>query len=293
MGIQDVPIVGIGPGSQPAEEDGAVMEYISMPKGMNTYRQPEVPEAGAVQHLDGTRQTMHWLEQALQQVAREGGSHRADISALDTENRELVNQVLGEGEVSVRYHGDFTARVQESVLAGVWRTHYLDAEGRVAHDLIEVADVPLVVRLPGRRRVSWESVTTSEEPPADVFNAPSVLTELKEHWQRYRPGAVAHVINLTLLPLSEADIDWLNTALRPGPLDILSRGYGDCRITGAAAPGIWWVRYYNSMATLILNTLEVVDVPQVARAAPEDIEDSRRRLVEIVEPYRQAGSWRT
>ncbi|MEA3411191.1 MAG: hydrogenase expression/formation C-terminal domain-containing protein [Pseudomonadota bacterium] len=293
MDIRDVPVVGIGPGSQPTEEDDAVMEYISMPKGMNTYRQPEVPEAKAVEHLDGAHQTMQWLEQALSRAAKNGTSQTADISALDPENRELVNQILGEGEVSVRYNGDFTARVQEAVLAGVWRTHYLDGEGRVAHDLIEVTDVPQVARLPGRQQVAWESVTAGQDPPADVFNARPVLTEVREHWERHQPGDVAHVINLTLLPLSEAEIAWLDTALRAGPVDILSRGYGDCRITGAAAPGVWWVRYYNSMSKLILNTLEIVDVPQVARAAPEDIEDSRVRLLEIVEPYRKTGIWQT
>jgi hydrogenase-1 operon protein HyaF len=66
---------------------------------------------------------------------------------------------------------------------------------------------------------------------------------------------------------------------------ILSRGYGDCRITSTAVPHIWWVRYHNSMGTLILNTLEVTDVPQVACAAPEDLKDSASRLGELLEPY--------
>ncbi|HSM29085.1 MAG TPA: hydrogenase expression/formation C-terminal domain-containing protein [Woeseiaceae bacterium] len=36
---------------------------------------------------------------------------------------------------------------------------------------------------------------------------------------------------------------------------------------------------------LILNTLEVVDVPAVVKAAPEDLVDSAGRLKEILEPY--------
>jgi len=37
------------------------------------------------------------------------------------------------------------------------------------------------------------------------------------------------------------------------------------------------------MNTLILNTLEIVEAPEVALAAPEDIEDSRERLSELIE----------
>jgi hydrogenase-1 operon protein HyaF len=39
------------------------------------------------------------------------------------------------------------------------------------------------------------------------------------------------------------------------------------------------------MGTLILNTLEVVEMPGVVAAAPEDLADSAERLAEILEPY--------
>ena len=37
------------------------------------------------------------------------------------------------------------------------------------------------------------------------------------------------------------------------------------------------------MNTLILNTIEVVDLPAVAQAATEDLDDSRERLAELLE----------
>ena len=45
---------------------------------------------------------------------------------------------------------------------------------------------------------------------------------------------------------------------------ILSRGFGNCRITSTAARDIWRVQYFNNMQTLILNTIEVVAMPEVA-----------------------------
>jgi len=67
---------------------------------------------------------------------------------------------------------------------------------------------------------------------------------------------------------------------------ILSRGYGNCRITSTATRHVWWVQYFNSQEILILNTLEISEVPAVACAAQEDIDDSAQRLLEILEVFR-------
>lgn len=61
-----------------------------------------------------------------------------------------------------------------------------------------------------------------------------------------------------------------------GRLLVLSRGHGNCRITNCCVPHTWRVVYYNSQDAVILNTVEVVGVPKVACAAPEDLTDARR-----------------
>ena len=71
-----------------------------------------------------------------------------------------------------------------------------------------------------------------------------------------------------------------------GPVTILSRGYGNCRITSTATAHLWRVKFFNSRDALILDTIEVVDVPAVALASQEDVEDSARRLDEILAVYR-------
>ena len=89
------------------------------------------------------------------------------------------------------------------------------------------------------------------------------------------------MINLTLFPLTPDDHPVLEQALPVGPVAIMSRGFGNCRITSTLARDVWRVQYFNSMNTLILNTIEVVDVPEVALAAAEDLADSRDRLAEL------------
>lgn len=285
MKLRDIPVVPLGPGSQPEESDGARLEYIDMPKGVNTYSIPDTPEADEVRDLLGAREAMQWLLDALERYEPDGDPLMANISRLDERNRELVNQILGDGEVSAKYAGVVRARMQEAVLAGVWRTFYLDESGNITHDLVEVADVPYLVRMPASRDPDPLARLRNLQPPDDVMNAMPIITEIREHAEQFPITGKPHSINLTLLPLSKEDIEFLETALGQGPIDLLSRGYGDCRVRSTSIPNVWWVRFYNSMGTVVLDTLEVIDVPGVACAALEDIRDSKKRLEDILAPY--------
>jgi hydrogenase-1 operon protein HyaF len=123
--------------------------------------------------------------------------------------------------------------------------------------------------------------------PAGVMNAPAIVNEIRHHAQRFKPGAGAHVVNLSLLPLAPADHDGLAAILGEGPVSILSRGFGNCRITATQARGVWRVRYFNSMNTVILDTIEVVDFPESARACPEDYDDSIERMHDLLRWLRE------
>jgi hydrogenase-1 operon protein HyaF len=284
MKLRDIPVTVTGPGSQPPESDDTHLEFISMPKEMDSYRAPDIPEPDQVQHLLGAKALADWLAQALSDYRVGGASLIADISSLDKENRDLVNQILGEGEVSLIYSdGDMQVRMQESVLAGIWRTFYLDPAGRITRDVVEVCDVPVLARrVPNAEKAS---ALPRDTGPGGVMNALPLLVELQGQVSNWKPGDPAGVINLTLLPLSKSDMDFLVETLGTGPVQTLSRGYGDCKITSTAYPGIWWVRYTNSMGTPILDTLETTDIPAVACAAQEDLDDSRKRFHELLEPY--------
>ncbi len=284
LDIKDIPVTILGPGSQPESVDGKTLLSIGMPSDMATYRKPQVPEPDAVVDLVGAREAMFWLRDTLQAFEETTPPQLANLGALDVENRDLVNQILGEGEIAVKYDGAVQARSQEAVLAGVWRTLYVDDDDRVYCDILEVAGVPHTVRtLEGR---STSAIRLPEGRAASrMNNVLAILSELQAAHERYVETGQPHSINLTLLPLSEDEVEFLDAHLGRGPIDVLSRAYGNCEVTSTATSGIWWVRYYNSMGTLILNSLEVIDVPNVVAAAAEDISDSAGRLVEILEPY--------
>lgn len=282
MNIKDIPVRVVGPGSQPGAEADAP-SYIDMPRDMTHYDAPSIPEPDIVNHLSGAREAMIWLGHALNCYSEDAAYPRANLNALDDENRELVNQILGEGEISISYDGDPAASVQESVLAGVWRTLYFDDDGNVAIDMLEVGAVPNLVLAPvqGSHKVD----TTPADPEANVANAMPLLFELEDRCKRFEKSGTEYSINLTLLPLSQDELEFLDMRLGRGPVDVLSRAYGKCEVINTLVPNLWWVRYYNSMGTLILNSLEVTAVPDVVVAAPEDLADSAERLEEILAPY--------
>lgn len=290
MRFPEIPVTVVGPGSQPGEPDDTDLAILQMPSGMETYAPPILPEPEALVGLDGAWRCLAALRARLDAQARgDAPGLPIDLGDLDATNRELVDQVLGEGEVSIRVDGEPRIEAQESVLAGVWRVRRLGANGALLGDFIEVGAVPGTIEVCADEMAC---VRVDDDPaphPDGVLNAPPLLTEIGDRVAQYRLGDPPHVINLTLLPQTEQDLAYLVARLGQGRVTILSRGYGNCRITSTGVRHVWWVQYFNSQDRNILNTIEITGMPSVACAAPEDIADSASRLDEILEIYGWAG----
>jgi hydrogenase-1 operon protein HyaF len=269
-----VPVVALGAGAMVEEEP---LEFIRMPQGMSTFRMPSTPAESDPASLAEAREFLARLV-GLARSHRFAGDAvlQVPVAGLGPRALALVNETLGEGEVGAIIE-EPSVRLQETGFPGFWRVRTFDDAGQLTADQIEVAPVPTVVAesalLGSRCRMPKHPLEHG------VVNAPSLLTELVDASTR-GPGPQAHVVNLTLLPVTPQDISWLVNALEVGPVTMLSRGYGNCRITSTRLRHTWWVQYFNSMDNLILNTIEVTAVPEVALAAPEDYADSVDRLEE-------------
>lgn len=277
-----IPVVGIG--SQPEDEDAESFSFLGSPGAMPTFHPPLLPEPEEVENLVAAKALLANLQRGIETYQAGTAALKYDLLPLDAANLDLVNQVLNEGEVSVVYSGNPLVQVQESVLTGIWRVQTFDTQKRLIADCIEVADIPSIVRVSGFA-ASTPLNTDLTNLPSGVLNAPALITEIAEQMATWRTGDLPHVINLSLLPLSSEDLAFLGERLGVGEITVLSRGYGNCRIGSTRKANVWWVKYYNSEDALILNTIEIVDVPAVASAAPEDLSDSAERLAEILEVY--------
>lgn len=275
----DIPIIAVGPGSQPVEED--TLEYMAMPKEMFTHDVISLPEPDALRDRPRVRDLFDDLLATIRSYAVGDDGIIHDVSHFDAADLDCLNQILGVGEVSVTLDlpgGKLMA--QESVLTGIWRVRQVSTAQIVLDDRLEVGDVPHAVRSNSFGAAPGTTLQPGAPIPG-VQNAPALLVEIAEKMSTWTQGDPAHVINLTLLPLTREDLIYLGSELGVGPATILSRGYGNCRIGATSLPNVWWVKYFNSQDALILNTIEIVDVPSVALAAQEDLADTADRLREI------------
>lgn len=276
-----IPVRAIGPGSQP--QDDVELDFMPMPHEMNTFQMPRVPEKVDPFALVQSRDLLARLLADLERwdPERHPQGPRVQMAGIDAAALQITNQVLGEGEVSIQIGGERRFRVQESVFTGLWRCLEIDAQGQLVQDWLEAAAVPQVA-IDAARAASGDGVPQVDWPPG-AMNSPALVAEIGSQLAARTPGARAHAINLTLFPMTPDDHGVLDRALPVGPVAIISRGFGNCRVTSTLTRDVWRVQYFNTMNTLILNTIEVVDVPEVALASPQDLIDSRTRLAELVE----------
>lgn len=201
----------------------------------------------------------------------------------------VLDDALGQGEVSAIVasgYGGSKWRVRETAFAGIWRLQCEEDQGAITEDVLEAGEIPEVVTR-AASSVNGARLDTSLLPPGAI-NARPLVTELRRYAADFRPGLPAHVVNLSLLPLTATDHASLDTLLGEGTVAIVARSFGNCRMASTRVRGVWRVRYCNSMNTPVVDTIEVVDVPEAARAAPDDFAASRARLVDLLAWLRSA-----
>ena len=144
MKTLSIPVRVVGPGSQAEEE---TLQYLDIPRDMNTFQMPLVPERANPEALSEARDTLREFLEALEpwDPAMGETGPRIDISGLSPAAIEVTDQMLGEGEVSIKIEGTRKAHIQESVFAGIWRVCELDSDGRLIADWIEAASLPAIV----------------------------------------------------------------------------------------------------------------------------------------------------
>jgi hydrogenase-1 operon protein HyaF len=118
------------------------------------------------------------------------------------------------------------------------------------------------------------------------MNGLAVLAEINEHASAWHDGMGSNrVLNFTLLPMSPEDQQLLLDVLGRADLVLESGGFGNCKVMATTVRHVWAVQYLNAMGKTILDTIEVGRIPDAAVAAPQDLEDSARRLDEILDTY--------
>lgn len=282
--IPPIPANFLGAGSQTTSEEDK-LEYMEMPTEMSTFDvNSKIYEWDESQDLSQCKEFLERIHFQMLNYKIDNPNLSFVVHGLDENNLAYLNTLLGEGEVSaIINQKEQIVNIQESIFTGVWRITIIDNDNNLVSDCIEVGDIPEAIVMLNQKNSS-KVIFNSALLPENVINAPAILTELKEKREEHGNLKTSlEAINLTLLPHTEDDLISINNVLGLGDTVILSRGYGNCRITSTGVSAIWWVKYFNSTDNEILSTIEVVDMPIVACAAQEDIESSTKRLKEFTD----------
>lgn len=111
-------------------------------------------------------------------------------------------------------------------------------------------------------------------PPAEsglTGNALPLLRELLELVRRLLESSESSAIDLSALPLTPADLDWLRDKLGAGEIAVTLQASGESTLNETACPGVWWVTHHNEQGVVTSQFIEVAFVPELVKAHPQDV----------------------
>lgn len=109
-------------------------------------------------------------------------------------------------------------------------------------------------------------------------NAPPLLRELAELLRKLLETGESSAIDLSALPLTPADLDWLREKLGEGEIAVTLQANGESTLNETACAGVWWVAHRNEQGSLTAQFLEVAFVPELVKAHPQDVETGSEYL---------------
>ena len=115
-------------------------------------------------------------------------------------------------------------------------------------------------------------------PSGLTGNAPPLLRELVELVRRLLDHGETAAIDLSALPLTPADLDWLREKLGPGEIAVTLQAGGESTLNETACAGIWWVTHRNEQGAVTSQFIEVAFVPELVKAHPQDVAIGQEQL---------------
>jgi len=102
-------------------------------------------------------------------------------------------------------------------------------------------------------------------------NAWPLMMEIADMVRRLVDSGETAAIDLSALPLTPADKEWLRERLGTGQVHVSLEAEGQSSLDETACPGVWWITHRDTRGRVMSEFIEVTLVPDLVRAHPEDI----------------------
>lgn len=121
-------------------------------------------------------------------------------------------------------------------------------------------------------------INTSQTEPGLTGNAQPLLREISELLHRLLETGESGTIDLSALPLTPDDLNWLQEKLGDGEIAVTLQANGESTLNETACPGVWWVVHHNIQGAVTSQFIEVAWVPELIKAHPKDVEIGSEHL---------------
>jgi hydrogenase-1 operon protein HyaF len=115
-------------------------------------------------------------------------------------------------------------------------------------------------------------VQAPSNEPGLSGNAPPLLREVVELVRRLLDSGETSAIDLSALPLTPADLEWLQDMLGAGEINVTLQASGESTLNETACSGVWWVTHHNEKGTVTAQFIEIAFVPELVKAHPQDVQ---------------------
>lgn len=111
-----------------------------------------------------------------------------------------------------------------------------------------------------------------------LMNAPFLLHEIALALENLRQTGERRTLYLSQFPLGPDDAAFLQDFLGRGPATITLGGVNQTIWRESATAGVWWGEYYEGPSKLLLRTLEIAEIPELAVTPASDIDQGLEQL---------------
>lgn len=192
---------------------------------------------------------------------------------------DALEGLLGDGWVALTLRGadGASTRMEETSFAGVWRVHRHPVSASPATRSVEIGALPGLV-VPTLARLT-RTPPAAAGAPTDRLRV--LFADIARRASKVRADSAVHVVNLTLAGLDDEELAVLTDRLGTGPVSGVCLGFSTTRFASTAVQNVWRVRYFDQAERLVLDTLELVQVPECAVAQASEVRRSIHRLTEL------------
>lgn len=114
-------------------------------------------------------------------------------------------------------------------------------------------------------------VTVITEHAPVSGNAVPVLLEIAELHKQLVASGEASAIDLTAMPLNDADKAWLKAQLGQGQVRATLEAEGTSTLEETACAGVWWVTHQDVRGQVQTELIEITRVPELLVTHPDDV----------------------